>query len=126
VGPIVNGQAEIAGMSTELLETFSKRSSQVDVALAAKLEEFRDREGRDPTRWERGALTREASADTRGHKTGNGVTDLQTRWTAEAAGYCPTSTSATNTIGPRRPSVGAGSSLQGAFDEQRHHDPHDD
>ncbi len=84
-GPIVNGQAEIAGMPAELLETFSKRSSQVDVALAVKLEVFRDREGRDPTRWERAALTREASADTRGHKTGNGVTDLQTRWTAEAA-----------------------------------------
>ena len=84
-GPIVNGQAEIAGMPAELLEVFSKRSSQVDVALAVKLEVFRDREGRDPTRWERAALTREASADTRGHKTGNGVTDLQTRWTAEAA-----------------------------------------
>jgi conjugative relaxase-like TrwC/TraI family protein len=84
-GPIVNGQAEIAGVPVELLETFSKRSSQVDVALAAKLEVFRDREGRDPTRWERAALTREASADTRGHKTGNGVTDLQTRWTSEAA-----------------------------------------
>ncbi len=84
-GPIVNGQAEIAGMPAELLETFSKRSSQVDAALTVKLEVFRDREGRDPTRWERAALTREASADTRSHKTGNVVTDLQTRWTAEAA-----------------------------------------
>ena len=84
-GPIVNGQAEIAGMPAELLETFSKRSSQVDAALAVKLEQFRDREGRDPTRWERAALTREASADSRSHKTGNGVNDLQTRWTAEAA-----------------------------------------
>ena len=84
-GPIVNGQAEIAGMPAELLETFSKRSSQVGVALAVKLEVFRDREGRDPTRWERAALTREASADTRRHKTSNGVNDLQTRWTAEAA-----------------------------------------
>ena len=84
-GPIVNGQAEIAGMPAELLETFSKRTSQVDAALAVKLDVFRDREGRDPTRWERAALTREASADTRAHKTGNGATDLQTRWTAEAA-----------------------------------------
>ena len=50
-GPIVNGQAEIAGMPGELLETFSKRSSQVDAALSVKLEVFRDREGRDPTRW---------------------------------------------------------------------------
>jgi conjugative relaxase-like TrwC/TraI family protein len=84
-GPIVNGQAEIAGMPAELLEMFPKRSSQIDVALAVKLGEFRDREGRDPTGWERAALTREASADTRGHKTGNGVTDLQSRWSAEAA-----------------------------------------
>ena len=84
-GPIANGQAEIAGMPGELLEAFSKRTSQIDVALAAKLVEFRDREGRDPTRWERAALTREASADTRGHKTGNGVADLQTRWKSEAA-----------------------------------------
>ncbi|MEO8265759.1 MAG: MobF family relaxase, partial [Ilumatobacteraceae bacterium] len=84
-GPIVNGQAEIAGMPAELLETFSKRTSQVDAALAVKLDVFRHREGRDPTRWERAALTREASADTRAHKTGNGATDLQTRWTAEAA-----------------------------------------
>ncbi len=84
-GPIVNGQSEIAGMPGELLEMFSKRTSQVDVALDSKLTEFRDREGRDPTRWERAALTREASADTRGHKTGNGVADLQTRWKSEAA-----------------------------------------
>ncbi len=84
-GPIVNGQAEIAGMPAELLQVFSKRSSQVDAALAVKLGVFRDREGRDPTRWERAALTREASADTRGHKTGNGVTDLRSRWIAEAA-----------------------------------------
>ncbi len=84
-GPVVNGQSEIAGIPAELLETFSKRTSQVDIALASKLEVFRDREGRDPTRWERAALTREASADTRGRKTGNGVADLQTRWESEAA-----------------------------------------
>jgi conjugative relaxase-like TrwC/TraI family protein len=97
-GPIVSGQAEIAGMPAELLETFSKRSSQVDVALAVKLEVFRDREGRDPTRWERAALTREASADTRGHKTGNGVTDLQTRWTSEAAALGWTAVDVTDSI----------------------------
>ncbi len=97
-GPIVNGQAEIAGMPAELLETFSKRSSQVDAALSVKLGVFRDREGRDPTRWERAALTREASADTRGHKTGNGVTDLQTRWTAEAEALGWTAADLTDTI----------------------------
>ena len=86
---IVNGQAEILGVPVDLLEVFSKRSSQVDLALAAKMTDFHQREGRDPTRWERAALTREASADTRGHKTGAGVADLRTRWTdeAEALGF---------------------------------------
>ncbi len=83
--PIVNGQAEIAGLPRELLEVFSKRAAQVDDALAVKLGEFRRREGRDPTTWERAALCREASADTRAHKTGNSVGDLRTRWAAEAA-----------------------------------------
>ena len=65
---------------------FSKRTAAIDVALAAKLDEFRQREGRDPSRWERAALTREASADTRAHKSGHGVPDLTTRWQSEAAG----------------------------------------
>ena len=64
---------------------FSKRAGQIDDALAGKVGEFRWREGRDPTTWERAALCREASADTRTHKTGNGVGDLRTRWAAEAA-----------------------------------------
>jgi AAA domain len=60
-------------------------------APAVKVEEFRGREGREPTTWERGALCREASADTRAHKTGHGVGDLRTRWAAEAAdlGWTP-------------------------------------
>jgi conjugative relaxase-like TrwC/TraI family protein len=84
--PIVHGQAEIAGMPAELLEVFSKRARQVDAALAVKVDEFRVRQGRDPSRWERAALTREASADTRARKTGNRVSDLATRWQGEAAG----------------------------------------
>jgi conjugative relaxase-like TrwC/TraI family protein len=83
--PIVNGQAEIVGLPRELLEVFSKRAAQVGNMLAVKVGEFRRREGRDPTVWERAALAREASADTRVHKTGHGVTDLRTRWAAEAA-----------------------------------------
>ena len=82
--PIVNGQAEIAGVPDELLDVFSKRSADIDAALAAKLDEFRHREGRDPSRWERAALTREASADTRSRKSGHGAADLATRWRAEA------------------------------------------
>ena len=85
-GPIVNGQAEIAGVPAELLAVFSKRTAEVDQAVGVKVAEFRSREGRDPTRWERAALTREAAVDTRNHKTGNGVADLQTRWINEAIG----------------------------------------
>jgi conjugative relaxase-like TrwC/TraI family protein len=89
--PIVNGQAEMAGMPAELLDVFSKRAQQVDAALAVKVDEFRQRQGRDPSRWERAALEREASADTRTHKTGHGVSDLATRWADEAAalGWTP-------------------------------------
>src|SRR5436190_508767 len=39
--PIRNGQAEIAGVPDELLTVFSKRTVDIDAALAAKLEEFR-------------------------------------------------------------------------------------
>ncbi len=83
--PIVNGQAELARTPVELVEVFSKRAAQVDAALAVKVEEFRARQGRDPTRWERAALGREASADTRNRKSGAAVPDLRTRWQSEAA-----------------------------------------
>jgi hypothetical protein len=84
-GPIVNGQAEIAGMPTDLLAVFSKRAADIDVAVSAKLDEFRDRHGCDPSGRERAAMTREAAADTRGRKSGHGVGDLATRWLGEAA-----------------------------------------
>jgi conjugative relaxase-like TrwC/TraI family protein len=90
-GPIENGQAEIAGMPRELLDGFSKRSAQVDAALATKLNAFRDREGRDPSRWERAALTREAAEDSRATKTHALTTDLSSRWLREATnmGWTP-------------------------------------
>jgi conjugative relaxase-like TrwC/TraI family protein len=84
-GPVENGQAEIAGMPAELLEVFSKRTAQVDTALADKITAFRDREGRDPSRWERAALTREAASDTRAAKTGASVNRLATAWREESA-----------------------------------------
>jgi len=83
--PITNGQAEIAGIPDEFLAVFSKRTADIDVALAGKLDDFWLREGREPSRWERAALTREASADTRSRKTGRGAADLTTRWQTEAA-----------------------------------------
>jgi conjugative relaxase-like TrwC/TraI family protein len=90
-GEIVKGQAEISGVPPEMLEQFSKRTAQVDEALQVKLTDFLVRERRDPTRFERAALGREAAVDTRGHKTGNGVADLRSRWLDEAAeiGYTP-------------------------------------
>jgi conjugative relaxase-like TrwC/TraI family protein len=84
-GPIVNGQAEIAGVPDKLLDVFSKRSAAISVAMTAKLDEFRQREGREPSRFERAALEREASADTRSRKSGHGAADLATRWQTEAA-----------------------------------------
>jgi conjugative relaxase-like TrwC/TraI family protein len=89
--PVVNGQAEIAGVPAELLDAFSKRTAQVDELLAAKVDEFRDREGRDPSRWERAALTREAAADSRATKTHTSTVDLSSRWADEAAalGWSP-------------------------------------
>jgi hypothetical protein len=84
-GPIVKGQAEIAGMPTELLSVFSKRAAAIDDAMSVRLDEFRDRTGREPSPKQRAALEREASADTRGRKSGLGVADLATRWQDEAA-----------------------------------------
>lgn len=84
-GPIVKGQAEMSAMPDDLLAVFSKRSDQIDVARAAKIADFGARQGRDPNRWELGALKREAAVDTRGHKSGNGVPELMTRWDREAA-----------------------------------------
>ena len=55
----------------DLLAVFSKRAAAIEVALAVKIDEFRDRDGREPSPKERAALKREASADTRGHNPGS-------------------------------------------------------
>jgi conjugative relaxase-like TrwC/TraI family protein len=91
-GPIENGQAEIAGTPSELLDAFSKRTAQVDTALADKITGFREREGRDPSRWERAALTRGAAKDTRVAKTHASTADLERHWHDEAGalGWTPT------------------------------------
>lgn len=83
--PIVKGQAEMLGMPPEVRAIFSKRSEQIERAIADKLTDFRSRQGRDPNEWELGAIKREAAEDTRGPKSGNGVPELATRWQAEAA-----------------------------------------
>ena len=82
--PIENGQAEIAGVPKDVLRLFSKRTAEVEAALGTKVAEFVVRQGREPSQWERAALTREAAVDTRSKKSGIGVADLTTRWTDEA------------------------------------------
>jgi conjugative relaxase-like TrwC/TraI family protein len=82
---IEHGQAEIVGVPGEVRDLFSKRSEQVDRSIADKRAEFVARQGRDPNQWELAAIKRQAAADTRSAKSGSGVTDLVTRWTAEAA-----------------------------------------
>jgi conjugative relaxase-like TrwC/TraI family protein len=83
---IVNGQAEIAGVPTELLHQFSKRAHVIAVEMDERIADFVDRAGREPTDGEFAAMEREAAADTRNHKTGLGVADLRTRWHREAEG----------------------------------------
>jgi hypothetical protein len=103
-GDIVNGQAEIVGVDDQLLERFSKRSAQVQAAFDAKLTEFYTRLGRDPTPKERGALGRQAAADTRGHKANTAMGDLRAHWMAEAAilGITPVSLTADIEAATRR------------------------
>jgi conjugative relaxase-like TrwC/TraI family protein len=83
--PIVNGQAEIAGVPSDLLDQFSKRTGEIGVEMDDKLTDFHTREGRDPTDFEYAAMEREAAVDTRSKKTGAVVSDLRTRWESEAA-----------------------------------------
>ena len=69
--PIVNGQAEIAGVPTELLDQFSKRAREIDTEMGDKLADFLDREGRDPSGFEYAAMEREAAVDTRRRRPGS-------------------------------------------------------
>lgn len=95
---IVNGQAEISGVPSELLEKFSKRSGEIAVEMNGKLAVFKNREGRDPTDFEHAAMEREAAVDTRTKKSGACVPDLRTRWHDEAAGLGVDATTLTNSI----------------------------
>lgn len=61
------------------------------VYQAALRAEFRTREGRDPSRYERSAIEREVATDTRDDKTGLTPAELRIAWEAEATaiGYFP-------------------------------------
>ena len=78
--PVVNGQAEIAGFPIELIGLFSKRAEEIDIELRDRLAEFRSREGRDPSRYERSAIEREVATDTRDDKTGLAPPELRIAW----------------------------------------------
>jgi conjugative relaxase-like TrwC/TraI family protein len=80
-GPIVNGQAEIAGIPHELLEVFSKRTTQVDAALQTKLGRVLGPRGQgsDPERTRRarpGGGGRHPIAQERSRSLGSAVTGV--------------------------------------------------
>ena len=81
----MNGQAEIAGIPKDVLRTFSKRTSRWRTHSTSKIDEFVEREGRDPSEWERRRARPERQPSTHVQKkSGNGVADLTTRWIDEA------------------------------------------
>lgn len=90
-GPVVNGQAELVAVPTELVDVFSKRTGQVDETLDTKIDAFTQRNGRAPTSYERAALVREAALDSRTAKSGLTHQDLTIDWTdqARALGWDP-------------------------------------
>ncbi len=61
--------AEIAGVSPDLLAAFSKRTEVIDAEMKNRLADFVDRNGRDPSIRERAAIERATAADTRNKKT---------------------------------------------------------
>lgn len=96
--PIVNGQAEIVGVPTELLGTFSKRAAAIDAAMSDALAEFERRERRDPTRQEVAVMERRVAADSRERKTGRSADELRAMWRLEASDVGVTPTALTDSI----------------------------
>ena len=86
-GPIVNGQAEIAGVPAELLEVFSKRTAQVDAALGAKVGRVPGPggPGPDPVGAGRAGPGKRPPTPAATRPAGPSR-DLRTRWRDEAAG----------------------------------------
>lgn len=83
--PIVNGQAEIAGVPAELLAVFSKRAAEIDTGTADEVDEFWRREGCAPSRHEVALMERKVAAESRARKTGLTAAELWTQWRDEAA-----------------------------------------
>ncbi len=88
--PAVKGQAEIAGVDEQLLESFSSRAEQIRTRLARKAARFSKEHGREPSRREWGILARDAARESRPPKQrGRRAEDLRAEWleTADAHGY---------------------------------------
>ncbi|MGD9794257.1 MAG: MobF family relaxase, partial [Acidimicrobiia bacterium] len=66
--PVVNGIADVAGVSGDVLREFSTRADQVAARLTVKLDRFQVTMGREPTPRERWRLEREAVTDSRPSK----------------------------------------------------------
>jgi len=89
-GPVVRGQAEIAGVDRGLLEVFSKRARQVARVLERRVAGFVEEHGREPSRREWAILSRDAAKDSRPRKErGRPPDSLRREWlrTAAAHGY---------------------------------------
>lgn len=82
---LVNGLAEIDGVPTVLLASFSKRATAIDAELAVMIDRYRQHHDADPSERRRGALTRLAACDTRRPTSRRSDAELIQRWRAEAA-----------------------------------------
>ena len=105
-GPVSeHGQAELAGISHQLLARFSTRTAEVEAAAEAKIAELERTLGRPLEADERGRVYRLAVLDTRRPKPHGHVPELSLyeRWAAEArdAGWEPAAV-VQAAIGPQR------------------------
>ncbi len=81
-----HGQAEIAGVPTDLMTAWSKRAAQITAEAGPTIDEYEQTLGRDLSRDERATVTKTAVLKTRPPKeTPSDPSVLHARWRAEAA-----------------------------------------
>jgi conjugative relaxase-like TrwC/TraI family protein len=84
--PTAHGQAEILGVPTEVMTTWSKRTAQIAAEALPVIADYEAMLGRDLTRNERAAVTKTAVLKTRqGKEPAGSVSVLHDRWQTEAA-----------------------------------------
>jgi conjugative relaxase-like TrwC/TraI family protein len=86
-----NGQADIAGVSDELLKLWSKRTAKIDAEAGPKIAEYEKRLGRTLSSSERAGVVKTAVLKTRARKQHAELSALHATWKAEAAraGWTP-------------------------------------